>query len=392
MEGDITFPPYQPPFADLEHAQAGDGGGPKASNFVNGYPYDLIDDVPVSGWKPVTTSSAKGGAVYYSGARFPGSYPTIDRAYYYRVDSAEVITQSFWGQSIDVYFQTLVKSTESSIWGYASDHNYKIKADATQVKYELWNDNGDYFSTVVKSNESSFLGNSNSGYNYKTIADSSKASIEAWGDSRFIIISTEDLSDPNHSTAKFQKIFDGAMKETYALCTVPNGTPACDELGDPIVKDIYASNLYSHKPCTNNSDTYLSLENSYFQVKAGGAADKISIDTVNIWAVTSGTTSAKFSASAIAAYDGGDNTVMDATGVTATSGSDTGNLNAQELWMTMGGVGVTKVMGSEIRISKDNGGLCVIDPPANKTCSFRQAKVCVDGVEKTAYILMSEPE
>jgi hypothetical protein len=49
-------------------------------------------------------------------------------------------------------------------------------------------------------------------------------------------------------------------------------------------------------------------------------------------------------------------------------------------------------MGSEIRISKENGGLCVIDPPADKTCVFRQAKVCVDGVEKTAYILMSEPE
>ena len=281
--------------------------------------------------------------MHYSGGRSPGSYPTIDRAYYYKVDSAQVITQSHWGENFDVYFQTTVKSNEASVWGY----NYE----------------GD-------------------GYEFKFLASTSKASLEAFGGEKFIIISTEDLTEDQPS-AKFREVVDGEMQKRLFLCTEPiNGDIPCEELADPIVKDIYASNLYSHKPCTNDSETYLSLANSYFQVKVAGAADKISVDTVNIWAVTGGTASAKFSADGLTAVDGSENTVMDATGVTATSGSDTGNLNAQELWMNMSGVGITKVMGSEIRISKDNGGLCVIDPPANKSCSFRQAKVCVDGQEK----------
>jgi len=220
MDGDIYFPPYQPPFPELEHAQAGDGGGPGASNFVNGYPYDLIDDVQVSDWKPVTTSSAKGGAVYYGGARTVGSYPTIDRAYYYKVDGTEVLTQSFWGQNFDVYFQTLVKSTEASIWGYVLDHNYKIKADATQIKYELWNDSGDYFAALVKSNESSFWGNSNSGYNYKTIANSSKASIEAWGDGKYIIIATNDFTQ-QATTVKLRELELCDDKRALFLCSEP---------------------------------------------------------------------------------------------------------------------------------------------------------------------------
>ena len=146
MDGDITYLPYQPPFADLDHAQAGDGGGPGSSNFVNGYPYDLIDEVPVSTFKPVTTSLAKGGAVHYDGGRTRGSYPSIDRAYYYRVDGTEVITQSYWGSNIDVYFQTLVKSNEASIWGYGPNGkcNFKAKVEADKSFLTLWEDGSPY--------------------------------------------------------------------------------------------------------------------------------------------------------------------------------------------------------------------------------------------------------
>jgi hypothetical protein len=167
------------------------------------------------------------------------------------------------------YFGSLVKSNESSFWGYASDHNYKIKADLTQVQYRLWNENGDYFSTLVKSNESSFLGSSNSGYNYKTIADPSKASIEAYGNGKFIIISTEDLTDAQ-SFAKFREVMGGDMVKRFFLCTDPSdgADPQCGDLADPLVRNIYAQYIGSHPdtgPCVG-SETYVDFAKSFIQV------------------------------------------------------------------------------------------------------------------------------
>ena len=67
-------------------------------------------------------------------------------------------------------------------------------------------------------------------------------------------------------------------------------------------------------------------------------------------------------------------------------------MSAKGLWVTSNGVGLSKVLGGVIEVNKDNGGRCMIEPPANENCSFRQAKVCVNGEEKTAYILMSDPK
>ena len=414
MEGDISFLPYQPPFAELDHAQAG-SGSPSSSNFVSGYPYDLIDDIPVTSFKPVSTDSyARGGAVHYSGARSPGSYPTIDRAYYYKVDSAQVITQSHWGENYDVYFQTTVKSNEASVWGY----NY-----------------------------------AGEGYEFKFLASTSKASLEAYGGEKHIIISTEDLTE-DQPFAKFREVVDGEMQKRLFLCTEPTdgGDPQCEELADPIVKDIYASNLYSHKPCTNDSETYLSLANSYFQVKAGGAADKISVDTVNIWAVTGGTASAKFSADGLTAVDGTSYTgsvMANSIGVASNDGnsdlSDTylhinrtsggyatfngegwlevknadgdmsrlgallklesGNFSGStELW-----AGALKLFSSssnaialqyvdssaEINMNSSLGSVRIATADlggSNTSAAFRQVKVCVNGEDKIAWVLMTVPE
>jgi hypothetical protein len=184
MSDVIGFPPPMV-FRDLDQGGVLTGGGP-SSNSSNGYPYDLIDEVPVSSYAPITTALAKGGAVHYTNRGSMGdTYPTIDRGYFYKVDDDEVITQSFWGQNSDYYFQSQVKSNEVSIWGYADSgaYNFKQKAESSQVQYELWNNNGDYYSILVKSNESSFWGNSNAGYNYKVKAGSAKVDIQLWSSS-----------------------------------------------------------------------------------------------------------------------------------------------------------------------------------------------------------------
>jgi len=70
--------------------------------------------------------------------------------------------------------------------------------------------------------------------------------------------------------------------------------------------------------------------------------------------------------------DGAMTSTHNAEGFTATEGTDSGNLNSQELWMTLGGVGTTKVLGGSVQINKSNGGICTIEPPANTTAYFQK--------------------
>jgi hypothetical protein len=70
--------------------------------------------------------------------------------------------------------------------------------------------------------------------------------------------------------------------------------------------------------------------------------------------------------------DGGKTSTHNADGFTASEGSDSGNLNCEELWMTLGGVGTTRVMGGSVTISKSNGGICVIEPPAGQSAYFQK--------------------
>ena len=192
MADGMDFPPRQVPFPDLDYGGMETGGAPHSS-MVNGFPYDLIDDIPVTQWNPPTTDSrARGGAVHYAGGRpGRGSYPpSIDRGFYYTVDGSEVITQSFWGQNSDYYFQTTVKSTEASIWGYADQGKY----------------------------------------NFKAIADNDKSSLSLWDEqkSNYIILSTEDFPDsPDSIVVKIRELescekdSSGNPKKVLVLCSEP---------------------------------------------------------------------------------------------------------------------------------------------------------------------------
>lgn len=184
-EAELQFPPPQIPFPPLD--SQGIAGTPGSTNFANGHPYDLIDDVLVVDWKTMETQYARGGATHYSGPRQEGSYPDIDRGFYYTVDGDKVITQSFWGVNSDYYFQTLVKSNEASIWGYGAQgaYNFTQKVTSSEVKYQLWSDGGDYYSLLVKAGESSFWGNESGGNSYKVRANPSISDIQLWGNGSY---------------------------------------------------------------------------------------------------------------------------------------------------------------------------------------------------------------
>ena len=196
MADGIDFPPRQLPFPDLDYGGMDTGGAPHGST-CNGWPYDLIDDVEVSPWNPPTTNRARGGSVHYAGSRpgAGGSPPDIDRGFYYTTDATEVITQAFWGQNSDYYFQTLVKSTEASIWAYADQGKY----------------------------------------NFKVLADNQKARLDLWDDTKknYVIVSTQDFpanSNPAQLTVQLREIdicekdANGNSKKILVLCSEPYTT------------------------------------------------------------------------------------------------------------------------------------------------------------------------
>lgn len=295
---DVEFLPPQR-FAELDFPMLGSGGDGQIFTQGSGQPYDVITDLPTTSSGSHNTTLARSGAVRFAnppqnmGQR---SYPDVDRYFAFQANASDVSLwgyvsngasplhsgqgalfnfkgiandtearlevfsgggpsypnfysvlvkdqeSSFWGYASDSltnyklkadstqvkyelwnedgdYFSTLVKSNESSFWGNSnSGYNYKLKADSNQVKYELWNSGGDYFSTLVKSNESSFWGNSNSGYNYKTLADSSKASMEAWGGGKYIIIATNDFTQ-QATTVKLREVELCDNKKALFLCS-----------------------------------------------------------------------------------------------------------------------------------------------------------------------------
>ncbi len=296
---DVEFLPPQR-FTELDFPMLGAGGDGQIFTQGSGQPFDVITDLPTTSSGGHQTTLARSGAVHFAnppqnnGQR---SYPDVDKYFAFQVNSTdaslwgyvasaaspihsgqnalfnfkaiakttearlEVFSgdgpypnfysvlvkdqeSSFWGYASDNltnykvkadstqvkyelwhedgdYFATLIKSNESSFWGYSSSgYNYKLKADSSQVKHELWNDGGDYFAALVKSNESSFWGNSSSGYNYKTIADSAKASIEAWGGGKYIIIATDDFT-ANATTVKLRELDLCDNKKALFLCSEP---------------------------------------------------------------------------------------------------------------------------------------------------------------------------
>jgi hypothetical protein len=139
----IGFPPNQVPFGEMDYGGMLTGGAP-SGNTSNGYPYDLIDDLPVSSFEPPTSDEyARGGAVHYSGGRgsYGSGYPTRDRGFYYWVKDDGVLTESFWGDESDpdVYFRTSVKADRALIWAYADDGDkqFLVRADNTEAFVQL---------------------------------------------------------------------------------------------------------------------------------------------------------------------------------------------------------------------------------------------------------------
>ena len=354
------------------------------------------------------------------------------------------------------YFGGLVKSSESSLWGYSSERfNYKIKSDGLKSDIVLWAETGNGYTSSMWATaaqaglklednlgNSSFLDTGNiwlkfdggndytHGYpGYLRLQYTSGAYSNLYGGGLYINDSENyvQINPPNNKNAYFQNVLLGDMSQRWVLCSEASSSEpmTCDSLPNSIVKYVRAKRIESHIAPLNlcgSSATYLDLVDSFLQVAANGAATKVTIEPDTIWVsdpdqslsvephainIVSSAGSSEFSdtylhvsrnTGAYASFDGAGwlklknaaGKVLDlnptqivftdgamtsthnAEGFTATEGTDSGNLNCQELWMTLGGVGTTKVLGGSVQINKSNGGRCTIEPPANETAYFQK--------------------
>jgi len=354
------------------------------------------------------------------------------------------------------YFGSLVKSSESSLWGYSSEQfNYKIKSDGSKSDIVLWAETGNGYTSSMWATasqaglklednlgNSSFLDTGNiwlkfdggndytHGYpGYLRLQYTSGAYSNLYGGGLYINDSENwvQINPPDNKNAYFQKVLLGDLSQRWVLCSeASSGEMTCDSLSNPLVKNIKAKRIESHISPLNicgSSATYLDLVDSFFQVAANGATTKVTIEPDTIWVsdpdqslsvepnainIVSSAGSSEFSDTYLhvsrdlngsyASFDGkgwlqlrnpeekevyldpdqlvftdeGMTSTHNAEGFTAKEGSDSGELNSQELWMTLGGVGVTKVLGGSVQINKDDGGRCTIEPPANTTAYFQK--------------------
>lgn len=334
-------------------------------------------------------------------------------------------------------------TSESGLWAYFgqdADFNLKAIVESDQASYRLYNiDSSSYFGSLVKSDEASIWGYKSDGYEFKAVANASKASLEAYGDSKFIIISTEDLTNDDQPLAKFREVMGGDMKKRFFLCTDPgDGDPQCEDLADPLVRNIYAQYIGSHPhtgPCVG-SETYVDFAKSFIQVATDGdPSTKVTVEPNKIWVfdidqslsveshainIVSSAGSSKFSdtylhvsrnTGAYASFDGaGWLEVKSANGdtsylkdrLTISSGNFSGS---SELWAgtlkLYGGSSSSSIIlehassSAEINMSSSLGSVYIrtADLTGTKTIAkFRQVKVCVNDEDKTAWVLMTEPE
>jgi hypothetical protein len=164
---EADLPPFPPPmrFGDFDDPSPL-SATPPHGGMVNGYPYDLIDNMPLEAIDPPTTSFAMGGAVHYSGGRGgpSTSYPLRDRGYYYKVNETECLSEVYWGNetSPEYYVTIRVKQDKAHLWGYGENGTINFQGlaqDGEGASLEVWDTSDSANAKYVKIKTDDFPAN-----------------------------------------------------------------------------------------------------------------------------------------------------------------------------------------------------------------------------------------
>lgn len=87
------------------------------------------------------------------------------------VAKSDKATSTLFDAESSVFAETIVKSAESSVWGYAanSTFNYSIKATDTQSLFEMWGSSGFGVNAYAKSTETGLFVSGNSNADFASI-------------------------------------------------------------------------------------------------------------------------------------------------------------------------------------------------------------------------------
>lgn len=217
------FPPSQVPFGELDYGDGAFSQTPPFSAIRTAEPYDLVEDLPGYrhnrlGWQ---TTRARGGACHYASeiaTTLEATVPPIDRAFYFKVDDEEVGLYGFWGPELNP--------------GYS----FVVRTKSTESKMTLFDQNQStiYIEALVRSGNSSIWGyTQDQSLNYKLLADNNKAALYAWNadDSNYITISTEHFPQDQSLVVQLremdtcEKDAQGNPLKILVLCSQPYSDP-----------------------------------------------------------------------------------------------------------------------------------------------------------------------
>ena len=302
-------------------------------------------------------------------------------------------------------YTSLVKPLESSFWGFsAGKYEYKLQASNTQTLWELWSSQGFYHGTYAKSNMVGSYQSCNGDANfYGTIVKTSEASM--WG---FNSTNWQFKMESKGSAASLQMWNAGLVTKGFARMYAYDaaGGFSC-ALGDKLSSTLEPSSLWCKDIVSKtNSNLY-----------AGGLwigqqnnAESCFIDGSVIWVKGVSGDDGKF-------YPGwmgvkkanGSYCYIDGSYIWAAGFGADAKIYPGEIWAKTSGGGQFSAVGGTMTLSYGGGYVGTYEPGAitltgggtvymsasalgGQTASFQPLTVCVGGVTKTAYFLMTYPQ
>jgi len=302
-------------------------------------------------------------------------------------------------------YTCLVTSADSGFWGFSSSqYEYKLTASSTQTLWQLWSSAGFYFATYVKGNSVGHYEVSSGDVDFfGTFVKSGEASVWGYNSSQWEYkmeakgqATSLQMFSTGSSVAGFAKMYAyssaggfSCSKGDKVSSTLEPSSLWCVDEYSKTKSNLYAGGLFigqqnNANSCfidgyimtvkaadgsdgkffpgwmgvKKNNGSYCYIDGSFISVGGAGAGDA-KIFPGEIWA--------KNSAGASFSAVGGT--------MKLSYGSNVGTYEPGAITLTGGGtVYIT---------SSDLGG---------KTASFQPLTVCVGGVSKTAYFLMTTPQ
>lgn len=314
---------------------------------------------------------------------------------------------------IDAY-TSVVKENDSGFWGFSrSDYQYKLTAGQTQTLWQLWSQStGFYYATYVKSDRAGFYQVSSGDADFfGGFTKSGEASIwgytignwqfklEAGGSASTMSFWHGGYDDPEDGTAAFAKVYAYYTSAGFTCCKT-----------DDVHSTLEPSSLFCVDKTTKKKGTYYA-GGAFIEHDAG--ATYTYIEGYTVWVVdkNAGADGKLFPGwMGVKKFDKSFCQIDGSYILVGGNGSADAKIYPGEIWAKTSNGSQFSAVGGTMRLSYPSGGTGTYEPGAitlkggggtvyidasaigSKTAYFQAITVCVGGVSKQAFFLMTDPQ